>query len=132
MKRILITAVALLLAIAAASCVKKETNGTYQISEPSPATKDAARRAGEQARESGVQLKEKAKEINDSEAMKQLKASAREAGRGLKKGAGVAIEEAGEKLQEVGREAQQDTPASTSTGTTTITTRTITTTTRRQ
>ena len=122
----------LVLATGALSCVKKETTGTYEVGEPSPATKDAARRAGEQAKEAGEQVKEKAKEINDSEAMKQFKAGAREAGRSLKKGAGVVAEQAGQKLQEVGRDAQQDTPASTATGTTTITTKTVTTTTRRQ
>ena len=75
MKRMMITA----LAIVALGCVKKETTGVYQVT--SPANDPTARRAAEQAKQTGEQLEQAAKKINDSEAMKTFKAGAREAGR---------------------------------------------------
>ena len=122
MKRMMIMA----LAIVALGCVKKETTGVYQVT--SPANDPIARRAAEQAKQSGEQLEQAAKKINDSEAMKTFKAGAREAGRGLKQQAGVVVENAGRKLQEVGQDAQHE--ATTSAGTETITTTVTTTRTR--
>jgi hypothetical protein len=48
--------------------------------------------------------------------MQKIKTGAKEAGRGLKQEAGVVAEKAGEKLQEVGKNVQQDAARSTTSG----------------
>jgi hypothetical protein len=59
------------------------------------------------AAELGADLKEGAKQINDSDAAQRIGDGAREAGRGVQQGAGEVVEAAGDKLKTAGQDVQK-------------------------
>ncbi len=131
MKRLFVSCA---LVLAMFSCMKKQSDGTYRVTNPAPAdtakVKDNAAKAGEQVRQA-------AERVENSEAMKKAQEATREAGRevkrGVQKGLGKAAQAAGTKLHEVGVKVEEDAakPATATTTTATTTTTTTTTTTRK-
>ena len=103
----------LLIVLASACNVEKKADNTYQVQTPdAQKTKENAKELGQEvkqeAKDIGTQVKEGAQKVGESEAAQRIKAGAVEAGRGIKQGAGEAAEAAGEKLKQVGKDAQAD------------------------
>jgi len=94
MKRIAI--IGLTLALAACK-VEKTGKDTYKVVTPTPEAKEAGQKLKQDAAKLGEKVKEEAKEINNSQAVKDAK-----------EGVGKAAESAGKKLQEKGKEAQDN------------------------
>ena len=86
------------LTLALAACkVEKTGQDTYKVVTPTPEAKAAGEQLKKDAAKLGEKVKEGAKEINDSQTMKDAKADV-----------GKAAQTAGAKLQEKGKEAQEN------------------------
>jgi hypothetical protein len=88
--------------VALASCMEKQTDGTYRV----PASSTS--KARDNAAKAGDQVKRTADEIGKSDAAQKIKAGTRELGRAAEKGLGKAAQAAGAKLQQAGAKAEQD------------------------
>jgi hypothetical protein len=90
-------------AVALAACMDKQPDGTYRVP-----VKTETRTARDNAAKAGESVRKATDEIANSEAAQKVRAGAKELGRATEKGVGVVATKAGEKLQEVGRKAQED------------------------
>ena len=133
MKKLIVCGALLMLA----ACKVEKTENQVQVTTPTKAeTQTAAQTAAEKAREGaaeiGTEVKEGAQAVRESEAGQRIAAGAKEIGRGVQHGAGVAAVAAGEALQRAGERAKANAGSDANVQpTTTSTTSTTTTTTRR-
>src|SRR5712691_5316583 len=95
----------LFVSLAAIACMKKADDGTYRVT--NPIATDTAK-ARDNAAKSGEQMKKKADQINNSEAVQKIKAGSKELGKGVEEGLGQAAQAAGAKLQQVGKKAEEN------------------------
>ncbi|MEA2237737.1 MAG: hypothetical protein QOC81_2461 [Thermoanaerobaculia bacterium] len=103
MKRVLCCAIAIL----AFACMQKQADGTYRAT-TSTAMSDAAKKAHDNAVQSGEQIKKTSNDIGKSDAVQKIKSGSVELGRGVKEGLGQVAQKAGAELQEAGKKAEDD------------------------
>ena len=97
------TTVTIGLALAVIACAQKQPDGTYRIT--NPVTTDTSK-ARNNAAKAGDEVNQKIDELSKTEPVQKIKEGSKEVGQGVKQGLGHAAVVAGEKLQEVGKKAE--------------------------
>ena len=108
----------------ALGCGQKQANGTYHVTDPTPAAKADLEKARQSAAKAGQELKRDTQELGSkidsateaarhSDAGKRIAKGAKEAAQGVKQGAGALVRSAGTKIEEAGSKVEQSAKTST-------------------
>lgn len=116
--------VALATLVLALGCGKKQADGTYHVTDPTPAVKADAEKVRQNAVKAGEEIKRDTQELGSkidaateqvrhSDAGQRIAKGTKEAAQGVKQGAGALVRSAGTKIEQAGAKVEQSAKTST-------------------